>query len=295
MSTLCRLISLTGEFQQGSGLHTYLATKLPTQFTILKMIYSLIEILQGLFAIIEWEGLFDHRNPSIIVCDGNLEKALGVHVLHMYQLKDYVRLQLTLVGGDIPTFKSIGVLYESLVSLPQWAKSSNVPLVDKYQNCLPTGESYCILKPAFFDFLQCIGGNTSVFYQYNDIIRLMKSYIRGHSYAETDKRNPEIWSIGGTKLQRVFLVGYLSKSQLFKLIHHQIVSHQIILPTVSLLCSICYTNKKTISFAHKDKATCFLIACTMCAKIMFKKKHKCPSCRQHIDGFLLKQRLVKFK
>jgi len=37
--------------------------------------------------IIRDEGMFDHRNPVIILCGGELEKALNMKALHVTELR----------------------------------------------------------------------------------------------------------------------------------------------------------------------------------------------------------------
>jgi hypothetical protein len=46
-----------------------------------------VQVLNILKEIIRDEGMFDHRNPVIILCGGELEKALNMKALHVTELR----------------------------------------------------------------------------------------------------------------------------------------------------------------------------------------------------------------
>ena len=57
----------------------------------------LIEIMKNLKLIVRSEKLFDFKNPSIIMCDSDLEIALNVKDLHVTEIRDQILKQLILV------------------------------------------------------------------------------------------------------------------------------------------------------------------------------------------------------
>ena len=59
--------------------------------------YMLIEIMKNLKLIVRSEKLFDFKNPSIIMCDSDLEIALNVKDLHVTEIRDQILKQLILV------------------------------------------------------------------------------------------------------------------------------------------------------------------------------------------------------
>ena len=66
------LLNTFFEFNPLSELRTFLINKTGVE----KNYYSLCEILTILKNIIKGEELFDHTNPSIVICSKELEKAL---------------------------------------------------------------------------------------------------------------------------------------------------------------------------------------------------------------------------
>ena len=59
--------------------------------------FILAKLLVALKAIILIEGLFDKRNPSIIVCDSELERTFGLPAMHTDQLQRVVMNHLDVV------------------------------------------------------------------------------------------------------------------------------------------------------------------------------------------------------
>ena len=57
----------------------------------------LIEIMKNLKLIVRSEKLFDFKNPSIIMCDSDLEIASNVKDLHVTEIRDQILKQLILV------------------------------------------------------------------------------------------------------------------------------------------------------------------------------------------------------
>ena len=47
--------------------------------------------------IIKGEGMFDHANPSVIICSPELERALNMKALHVTEIRDLVLSQITKV------------------------------------------------------------------------------------------------------------------------------------------------------------------------------------------------------
>jgi hypothetical protein len=81
------------KFKPQSKLRKYLSRKTG----IRKSCYFLAEIAHELKIIIRSEGLYDPRNPSIIMCDQPLEKALGMKDLHIIEVRDQILKQTTMM------------------------------------------------------------------------------------------------------------------------------------------------------------------------------------------------------
>ena len=71
-------------FKPQSKLKEYLFNKT----NVKRSYYMLIEIMKNLKLIVRSEKLFDFKNPSIIMCDSDLEIALNVKDLHVTGVQD---------------------------------------------------------------------------------------------------------------------------------------------------------------------------------------------------------------
>ena len=87
------LLNTLFKFNPMSRLKSYLISKTGVE----KTYYSLLEILTVLKDIIRGEGMFDHSNPSVILCSQDLEEALNMRALHVTEIRDLVLSHLTRV------------------------------------------------------------------------------------------------------------------------------------------------------------------------------------------------------
>jgi len=79
------------KFKPQSKLELYIVKKKNLE----KKIFTLAEVLTYLKDIIRGGRLFDMKNPSIILCDNDLEEALNMKALHVTEIRDLVLAQLT--------------------------------------------------------------------------------------------------------------------------------------------------------------------------------------------------------
>ena len=87
------LLNTLFKFNPLSKLKRFLSDKTGVE----KAFYSLAEILTILKNIIRGEGMFDHANPSVIICSPELERALNMKALHVTEIRDLVLSQITKV------------------------------------------------------------------------------------------------------------------------------------------------------------------------------------------------------
>ena len=83
-------------FKENAPLKNYILNKRPSTGESL----TLAEVLTILKEIIRDEGMFDMKNPAVILCDQNLEKALNMRALHVTEIRDIVYSQLTRLPDD---------------------------------------------------------------------------------------------------------------------------------------------------------------------------------------------------
>ena len=87
------LLNTLFKFNPLSKLKRFLVSKTGVE----KTYYSLAEILTILKNIIKGEGMFDHANPSVIICSPELERALNMKALHVTEIRNLVLSQITKV------------------------------------------------------------------------------------------------------------------------------------------------------------------------------------------------------
>jgi len=78
------------KFKVGAPLGKYIASKMGQK----KETQTLAQVLTVLKETIRGEGMFDESNPSIILCDPSLERALSMKALHVTEIRDLVLNQL---------------------------------------------------------------------------------------------------------------------------------------------------------------------------------------------------------
>lgn len=80
-------------FEAESKLHRYLARKCPTLIFPRRFDYNLYEVLTALKRVIASEKLFDRHNPTVVICNDELEDALNVNALHVSEIRQQVCMQ----------------------------------------------------------------------------------------------------------------------------------------------------------------------------------------------------------
>ena len=90
------LLNTFFEFNPHSELRMLLINKTGVE----KNYYSLCEILTFLKNIIKEEELFDHTNPSIVICSKELERALNCKACHVSEIRDLVMSQITKIPEE---------------------------------------------------------------------------------------------------------------------------------------------------------------------------------------------------
>ena len=95
------LLKTIYKFKRQVPLQSFIFQKGPTKDS-----YSLAEILTILKDVISSEKLYDDKNPSIILCSEDLEKALDQKACHVTEVLNLVLCQLVKIEGPSPRERS---------------------------------------------------------------------------------------------------------------------------------------------------------------------------------------------
>ena len=90
------LLNSKVRFRPQAKLRSFLVQKTGTE----EKVYVLKDLLMTLKEVIRKEGLYDHGNPSVIICSSELERALERKALHVSQIRDIVLDQVVYIDKD---------------------------------------------------------------------------------------------------------------------------------------------------------------------------------------------------
>ena len=172
-------------FKPQSKLKDYLFMKMKVK----RSYYMLMEIMENLKVIVRSEKLYDPKNPSIIMCDPSLEKALNVKDLHVTEVRHQILKHLTLVRHQ-----NWRLNYNSCfikrgdISIPP-AKTSNVTTAQ-----VPNKDKY-IVKPLLMGLLrsECDEKDrTKAAFTFDEVISLLFKYLLRRRGTLFDSRNIKV-------------------------------------------------------------------------------------------------------
>ena len=172
-------------FKPDSKLREYLFMKTKVK----RSYYMLVEILEKLKVILRSEKLYDLKNPSIIMCDSDLEIALNMKDLHVTEIRHHILKQLTLVKQqnwceNFNTSRN----KNPLVSAKSLIKTSNANLV-------PDKEFKYTVKPSLMVLLrkECEEKDrVKATFTYEEVVKLLFKYILKRRETLFDPRNIKV-------------------------------------------------------------------------------------------------------
>ena len=175
-------------FKPESKLKEYLYIKT----NIKRSYYLLVEIMEKIKVIVRSEKLYDPKNPSIIMCDPNLETALNVKDLHVTEVRHQILKHLTLVRHQ-----NWQLNYNSCfikrgdISIPP-AKTSNVTTAQ-----VPNKDVKYIVKPLLMGLLrsECDEKDrTKAAFKFDEVLSLLFKYLLRRRGTLFDSRNIKVAS-----------------------------------------------------------------------------------------------------
>ena len=187
-------------FKPESKLKEYLYIKT----NIKRSYYMLVEILEDLKVIVRSEKLYDPKNPSIIMCDPDLEIALNMKDLHVTEVREQILKQLTLLRQQSwrENFNAfISKSKSTSASSRPPAKTTNVPTT-----LVPDTEAKYIVKPSLMGLLrsECEEKDrTKAAFKFEEVVNLLFRYLNRRKDTLFDSRNIKVARVHLDPLGRV--------------------------------------------------------------------------------------------
>ena len=216
-----QLLDTLFTFNHQSKLKEYLTAKTKVD----KTFYKLGEVLTFLKNIIREEKQFDTSNPSIIVCDRELEMALDVKALHVTEVRDRVLSQMTKVPEpDIAKIPHTELCADSRI---RWSAQTpkTINSVSISVN-IPTDENARFtLKPDFMKVLHSVPGadTEQTIFSFGEVAALLSKYILSRKNDIFDPRNIKVALVEGDILGTCFQVRAFHRCQINNLIKKQLI------------------------------------------------------------------------
>jgi hypothetical protein len=175
-------------FKPESKLKEYLFIKTKVK----RSYYMLMEILEDLKVIVRSEKLYDPKNPSIIMCDPDLEIALNMKDLHVTEIRDQILKQMTLLRQQ-NWRKNFNAFISKSKST---SASSRPPAKPKNLHPLvPDTEAKYIVKPSLMGLLrsECEEKDRAkAAFKFQEVFHLLCKYLIRRKDTCFDPRNIKV-------------------------------------------------------------------------------------------------------
>jgi len=210
-----------------------------------KTFYSLAEILTILKNIIRGEGMFDHANPSVIICSPELERALNMKALHVTEIRDLVLSQITKVpdqslrekftqqincrGTTINISRTNLNLEAPRDNQPQQQPQQQPPRIIRTANISTAiytdKNAKFTLKPKFLKVVQLVPGTDlkQTIFSYEEVTLLLSKYILSRKDDIFDPRNIKLALVANDPIGDAFGVKAFHRCQVNNLLRSQLI------------------------------------------------------------------------
>lgn len=192
---------------------------------IQKSLFTLGEILAVIHNTVIREGLYDERNPPLIICSDEMENAINMKALHTGEMRSVVLRHLQMISNE----EFIGRYCQEFDS-PNRPTAPARPLDFMSSNVyrlmsVPTGRYTC--KPDFLAVLNTIlnPDEDKVVFTFTEIISAFGKYILTHKEKFIDDRNSGVAIIKGDLLESVFKVSAFHKCQATYFVRNQLIPY----------------------------------------------------------------------
>ena len=219
------LLNTLFKFQPGSKLKSFLVKKTRVE----KTYYTLVEILIILKDIIRGEGLFDDTNPSIILCDKELEEALDKKALHVTEIRDVVLKELIKISDQnlrdgFPQSKKISSDGSTNRVTTSEDTLQNKPLYQRVMSVFTDGNTRFSVKPKLLSVIRIVPetDQTKSIFTYKEVMVLISKYILARKDEIFDARNIKVALVETDPIGAALGVKSFHRCQINNLIRSQL-------------------------------------------------------------------------
>ena len=221
------LLASIFEFRPNSRLYRFINFRRKCN----KSLFTFKEVLVSLRDIILEEGLYDERNPSVILCSPELEAALNMKALHITEVRNVVLKHLFLINPNLALvdvsqitsqdhFKIVTSNPESVTLAAQ--KLAGISSKSIIKATEPSSTFTC--KPEFLRVMQTlpnVNKDQRVF-SYEEIVMNLSSYIMNKKHQFFDTRNVKLAMVKDDILGKAFGVDAFHRCQVHNLLRGQL-------------------------------------------------------------------------
>ena len=213
------------KFQPGSKLKSFLVKKTRVE----KTYYTLVEIMIILKDIIRGEGLFDDTNPSIILCDKELEEALDKKALHVTEIRDVVLKELIKISDQnlrdgFPQSKKI--ISDGSTNRVTTSEDTlqNKPLYQRVMSVFTDANTRFSVKPKLLSVIRMVPetDQTKSIFTYKEVMVLISKYILARKDEIFDARNIKVALVETDPIGAALGVKSFHRCQINNLIRSQL-------------------------------------------------------------------------
>ena len=192
---------------------------------ISKPLFTLAEIITIIKETVMREGLYDERNPPLIMCSEELESAINMKALHSSEMLSIVLRQLQIITNE----EFLERYCQDLVGSSRPTSTNH--LADFTSNTthrligLPLGNFTC--KPEFLNIVQPMlkAEKDKKVFTFKEIVSLFIEHVMSHKAKFIDPRNPKVAIIKGDPLESVFQVSAFHSCQTTYFVRRQLIPH----------------------------------------------------------------------
>jgi len=210
-------------FKEDSSLLELLVKEESSIFKPNRLCYRLSTIILAVVEIFFYRGLYDFRNPMVLVCDSDLEKIFDVSSFHRSQLTQRIKKHLKEKSGSESPVSYVKFFDEMQQVMRFYSQMDQAKTVVVQHQTFDIEGSY-LVNPRFLKVLRSVkklNKNQNVL-SYRDICSATSEYILSNKHELFDLRNIQIAKVKGNLLGAAFRVDYFCRSQVTSFIRGQL-------------------------------------------------------------------------